>query len=402
MDDETTNALRNKIKYLKNVLRDVPGCVYWKDKNGIYLGCNQVFLEMVGMTCESELIGKKDADLSWKAQADMLRRHDEWVTREEKTKTVEETVTLDNGEERLYSVVKSPLRDEHNNVIGVVGTSIDITYREILEKKLRESQTREESFKVLSAIGGMMAHELRTPLASLKLIADSVESLLPDLLNGYKIACDLNKIDNPIRPDILSSVAQYTEDIDHAVEYMQTTISTILTGMNYSTSGKSVQTQTFSLSKLVKKAIEQYPLQPQQKALIVIDVSEEIKILADEGTLTHILHNLLKNALHAIESCQKGTITITANQKNSFAQLDFVDTGQGIKPETLPHIFEPFYTTKGKSAQSVGLGLYFCQLALKSIDAHIECDSKWGEYTHFKITLPIAHQQHQPNQERKL
>ncbi len=389
MDEAATNSdLRKKIRYLKNVLRDVPGCVYWKDKNGAYLGCNQVFLSMVGMQSEEELIGKQDSELCWKAQASMLRHHDNLVMSDKETKTLEETVMLSNGEKRLHSVVKSPLHDEHNRIIGVVGTSIDITYRQALETQLRDSRTREERFKTLSAIGGMLAHELRTPLASLKLMADSVAELFPKLLRGYNLANHMGNIKDPIRGDILTSLNDYAKNIEQAVSYMQTTIATILAGMHYATSAKPTKPEPIFIRQVVEYALKEYPLQTQQQALIHTNIAEDLQGIGEQQTLTHVLHNLLKNALHTIKKCGKGHISITATAKQSNIELVFKDTAQGIQAEHLPHIFEPFYTTKNKTTQSVGLGLYFCRIALERINNHIECDSHWGKYTAFKIILP--------------
>ena len=98
-----------------------------------------------------------------------------------------------------------------------------------------------------------------------------------------------------------------------------------------------------------------------------------------------MIHNLLKNALYAIKRAGKGSIMISVEKrKEGVIQITFTDTGEGMSDDIREHIFEPFYTTKD-SETSIGLGLYFCKMALGKMNASISCTSKEREYTTFMI-----------------
>src|SRR5690606_5296810 len=102
------NDKKNFIE-LNKTIKTLPGCVYCKNIDGIYMGCNDVFSEMVGLNSSDEVIGKRDEDFCWKKQASMLRENDLNVI-QSGTKSFEETVELSNGKQLTYIVVKSPVQ----------------------------------------------------------------------------------------------------------------------------------------------------------------------------------------------------------------------------------------------------------------------------------------------------
>lgn len=121
MKEKLPMKFSNEIAYLRTILLNTPGCIYWKDLSGVYMGCNRVFLDMVGFNNESEVIGKTDKDFCWKNQANDLRKHDRSVIESREAQILEEEVDLADGNKKLYSVVKRPLYDEEGDIIGIVG-----------------------------------------------------------------------------------------------------------------------------------------------------------------------------------------------------------------------------------------------------------------------------------------
>ncbi len=103
----------------------VPGGFYWKDSLGTYLGCNDNFLKAIGLT-RDEVIGKKDNEL-WPTQAKILEEHDKIVIKSQYPITLEEIFPLNNGEHKVLLVVKMPLKNQDNEVLGIIANSIDIT-----------------------------------------------------------------------------------------------------------------------------------------------------------------------------------------------------------------------------------------------------------------------------------
>ena len=316
----------------------------------------------------------------------MLLQHDSLVLNSGQLHSLEEEVTLVGGERRLYSVVKAPLFDENEEkVIGIVGTSIDITDKKRLEEHLAEAKVREAHLKAMSALGGMIAHELRTPLMAIALHAHSIKTFFPILVEAYREYSKISDI-KKIRKGYLSNLEKTADKIEVSARYASNTISSILSGFRYSDS-ESLSLEEVEVNTVVQKALKDYPLSEEERALITFHSTEKCKVLAVPHIIIHVLHNLLKNALYVIQAANKGEIIISVEKtKEGTVQIQFQDTAKGIPEGVREHIFEPFYTTKGAET-SIGLGLYFCKMSLEKMNASITCESEEGEYALFTIKL---------------
>lgn len=139
--EEENQTIRS---YFEKIIDAVPGHLYWKDLQGIYLGCNVFMLDFCQVHSKSDIIGKSDADL-WPQDARALQGNDQKVIQTGKTIVFEETV---------YGVinrsVKRPLRDEDGTIIGIVGNSVDISDLKKIERELRETREVAEAARVLS------------------------------------------------------------------------------------------------------------------------------------------------------------------------------------------------------------------------------------------------------------
>jgi signal transduction histidine kinase len=118
---------------------------------------------------------------------------------------------------------------------------------------------------------------------------------------------------------------------------------------------------------------------------LVMEVDKELCIIADAGAIRQVLMNLLLNARHAMRE-RGGTLCIRACEEAEFTCIEVSDTGCGIDPDKLHHIFTPFYTDGKKNGN--GLGLAFCQKVIESHGGCISVDSQLDQGTHFKILLP--------------
>lgn len=105
----------------------IPGNVYWKDLKGVYLGCNLSMLDMVGLSSIQDVVGKTDYDLSWSESAGVLQKNDREVIRSEKLHSFEESTIFDNGSIITMISNKIPLVAKSGEVIGIIGSSIDIS-----------------------------------------------------------------------------------------------------------------------------------------------------------------------------------------------------------------------------------------------------------------------------------
>lgn len=378
----------NKI-YLKNILENLPEYIYCKDANLVYQGCNKRVAEYLGLESPDDILGKTDYDFGWdEERIRTLHEVDLKILNTGETVVIEDIIPKPDGLQRIMLTSKSPLRCDQNKIVGVLGVSVDITELKNLEKKLRTTEASEARFKAMSALGGMIAHELRTPLTALGMSSTVIQQLLPILIEGYEKSAEMAVV-RSIRKDRLQALKTSVANMGNSIGYAQMTIDMILKGFHYSNKDTQIEITPFLMKDMINKAISHYPFDLDEQHLLTLKHIDDAWVLGQEQMVIHVIHNLLKNALHAIGEAGKGKVIIWTELQKGFINLYVEDTAKGIPTDQLQHIFEPFYTTKKKAALSVGLGLYFCRIVLQKMGGDIGCQSKLGEYTRFKITLTL-------------
>lgn len=121
--------LRPKFNFDNNILACMPGLVYWLDKDNIYQGCNDLLAQTIGLTSKKEIIGKTNKKLIWKNQAEELDYFNNTVMHSRIGQTKEEIVQFGN-DTRIFISEKVPLFNNRNEVIGIVGVSVEVTEQE--------------------------------------------------------------------------------------------------------------------------------------------------------------------------------------------------------------------------------------------------------------------------------
>jgi len=117
---------------------------------------------------------------------------------------------------------------------------------------------------------------------------------------------------------------------------------------------------------------------------------------ADRLQMAQVLINLLINAADATPAGGRITIRCRCGDYGRSVLLDVIDTGTGIAPEHLPHIFEPFYTTKSKGG-GTGLGLAVVSRIVQAHGGTVNVESELNKGTRFRIALPAIQQVEQPS-----
>lgn len=129
------------IGLLTDIIEHAPIRIFWKDREGRYLGCNTLFATDAGLAHPQQLIGKTDLDLGWKAQAGMYRADDAKVMDSGEAKLgYEEPQTTPDGNTIWLRTSKVPLKDGRQNVIGILGIYEDITNFKQAEQRLAASE----------------------------------------------------------------------------------------------------------------------------------------------------------------------------------------------------------------------------------------------------------------------
>jgi signal transduction histidine kinase len=135
----------------------------------------------------------------------------------------------------------------------------------------------------------------------------------------------------------------------------------------------------------VEEALTEYPFLGDDRSMVTTQFDEDFEFKGNSLLIKHILFNLLKNSIYYVKAANKGDITIKAATVDGRHTLSFKDTGAGIAPDILPHIFDKFYSN---TKYGTGIGLAFCRSVMKGLGGDITCKSQYGEYTEFILTFP--------------
>ena len=143
------------------------------------------------------------------------------------------------------------------------------------------------------------------------------------------------------------------------------------------------------LEKVLRVALPSCPKEVE----VVCDLPDsELSLYGNETQLSQLFLNLLINAFHSME--QGGRLTLSAEELHGQMQISVKDSGCGIPQDVLPHIFEPFYSTK-EGGKGSGLGLAIVQQIVEDHEGSIHVHSVEGEGSCFTVTLPAYHPSNQ-------
>ena len=135
--------LRVSQQIVEGILNAIPVRVFWKDKNLVYLGCNEIFARDAGFASSKDIIGKDDYQMGWRDQAESYRSDDRQVIESGCSKLlIEEPQTTPEGKTITLLTNKLPLRNSNGEISGLLGTYMDITDRKLAENQLRDSEMR--------------------------------------------------------------------------------------------------------------------------------------------------------------------------------------------------------------------------------------------------------------------
>ena len=255
-------------------------------------------------------------------------------------------------------------------------------------QEARNALMESEKLAALGAIVAGVAHELNTPIGNARMvattIADGTRAFEQGMLAGKMTKSMLSKFLQEQR----SGAALLDSSLDKA--------ATLITSFkNVSVDKTSGLSRMFNLHAVVQDNLQTMsPAISRHPCEIVIDnaVDPDLFMESYPGALGQVLVNFINNALlHAFEHSEKGRIVIGGRliEKNEL-EIVFSDDGRGIAAESLPNIFNPFYTTKlGKGGSGLGLHLVY-NIVTKGLGGRILASSDVGQGTTFRLLLPLV------------
>jgi CheY-like chemotaxis protein/two-component sensor histidine kinase len=236
-----------------------------------------------------------------------------------------------------------------------------------LESQRRINEDLEEAVRSRDAVLSVVAHDLRNPLNIISLAAHSLLPQLPD-----------------------AAARRSTERIIRSAKRADRMIRDLLTISAIETGRFALDTQPVETAELILGALEsQHSLAAAASVIVAADVSPELPPLqADEERLLDVLENLIGNAIKF--TAPGGTITVGANRQGNEILIWVKDSGSGIAPEHLPHIFARFWQAQTKERRGIGLGLSICKATVEAHGGGIWAESTVGSGTTMFFTVPAA------------
>ena len=254
--------------------------------------------------------------------------------------------------------------------------------------KIRETQDQLIQSEKMASLGDLVAgvaHEVNTPLGSIKSNADTAQravKIIKDFLENSQESIDAEKLESRAN----KAISMFTELNDSTSTAAQR-IDKIIKALRGFACLDEAEFQTFDLNKGIEDTITLLSIKPDSEIIIVRNFNPIPEIACNPAQLNQVFMKILTNALEALE--KRGTITIKTGIEENWIVIRFMDTGKGISKENITHIFDPGFTTKGVRV-GTGLGLSICYRTITDHGGRIDVESEEGKGTTIYIRLPLS------------
>lgn len=367
---------QNIFYYFDNIIAQVPGNIWWKDKHSVFLGCNAEVAEIAGLPSRYEIVGKTDYDLPWKQSASSVMKLDQQIMKDEITHTIEENISTFSGLSKIYLSKKAPLYDAYKKIVGVLGVAIDITERKQMEAELEIAKQRAESAnKAKMEFLSSVSHELRTPLNSILGMAIALSSRLQN--EEYR---------------------HYAKNILDSGKHLLALVQDILDFARLEEGKLHLEPKPFEAQALFAELEASFLVDFQNKGVnLIFDINKDIPqyILGDDIRIRQIISNLLSNAC---KFTNQGYVKLSSSYKakdktSGIFTVSVKDTGIGIPKNKLKKIFERFeqvQTGYHRSYDGIGLGLNISKHLATMMSGDILVKSMPGKGSVFEFSMPTT------------
>ncbi len=279
---------------------------------------------------------------------------------------VEHRMAHHDGQQRWVLNRALPVRDDDGRVTRWMGTLTDVHDQKVSEQELKAAARRKDEFLA------MLAHELRNPLAP---ISNAAQLLT-------------------LAPTDPGRVRQSSAVITRQVRHMTDLVDDLLDVSRVTRGLVELERQQVDIKSVVANAVEQArPLiEARRHALDLHMDSAPGWVVGDRTRLVQIVANILNNA--AKYTPQGGRIGLTVGVEEGQVRIAIADSGIGISPELLPHVFDLFTQaerTPDRSQGGLGLGLALVHSLVQLHQGHVKAYSKGRDQgSTFTVTLPLA------------
>ena len=367
-DEELTQERR----MLRTMIDNLPDSIYVKDLECRKVLANKADVENIGLSDESEVLGKTDLELFPGKIGERGYLDDKnIITTGKPIFDLEEEFINNKGKHRWLLTTKIPLHDKEGKITGLVGIGHDITDRKQVEEELvRAKEKAEESDKLKTAFLHNISHEIRTPM---------------NAIVGFCALLGEPDLDGQSR-------TSYIEVIMQSSNHLLSIISDIVDISNIEANLiKSIKNE-ININKTIKSLCSQFLPKAKEKKIELICKTElsdsDAMIMVDSTKLNQIISNLISNAIKFTDS---GHIKIHYILKKDFLEFSVSDTGIGISKEYHARIFDRFFqvqNTMERLYEGTGLGLAISKAYVELLGGKMWLISEPGIGTNFSFTIP--------------
>lgn len=349
---------------LKNIVFTLPGHIYWKNLDGFYLACNIELAKYYGFSSVKDIINKTDYDFFSKKVADQLRKNDLKIISDKKPEVIEERNKND-----YFLSIKSPIKDQQGEIIGIMGCSINITKQKHLENQLKtQASALIEALKIKDNFLNNLSHEIRTPI-------HIISSLTSELSEQFYELSDKEKL-------------EFIKLTENTTNKLSKFVKNILLLAKSKKGNLKLHPEKVEIIELVETVMKELSIISHSTITLKIPTHDKYYTYCTKYQIEQVIRNLLENA---IKYGNNKPIDIIVSCQDNEIKVEIIDEGVGIPEEEKIKIFEAFEESSRtkNSSGGTGLGLAICKDIIKLHNGKIWVNSKESNGAHFIFTLPI-------------
>jgi two-component system sensor histidine kinase/response regulator len=360
---------------LKSLIDSIPDPISYRNAEGVYLGCNSAFVEFTGRQA-SEIIGRTARDVTDSERAAWIEQQDAQILSSLQKFSCESWVEFPNGRKALYDTVRSPLRGQDGNVLGVLSISREITERKKHEEETsRAKEIAEDATRMKSDFLANMSHEIRTPMNAI--IGLSYLALQTELAPRQR---------------------DYIVKVQTAGQHLLGVINDILDFSKVEAGKLDLEHTDFELQKLLDNTGNLISEKSHAKGLeLVFEVAPDVPrhLVGDSLRLGQILLNYANNA---VKFTEKGQIVISVRgsertDKDVLLHFRVQDTGIGLTGEQVSRLFQSFSQGDASTTRKfggTGLGLAISKRLAELMGGQVGVESQHGKGSSFWFSARLG------------
>lgn len=362
------DALRISESKYRMLLENLPQKIFYKNKNLEYVSCNENFAKDFHIK-SGEIRGKTDYDFFPRELAEKYRSDDKRIIETGQAEEIEDKY-IKEGKEFIVHMVKTPLKDERGNTVGILGIFWDITEKILLQREAERS-------KHLASLGELAAgvgHEISNPVTGIINCAQILFNKSTDESKEKDIARRIIREGDRIA-NITSKLLSFARGVDVKERKSIVCVHEIISDI-------------FILAKT----------QLRKDGIITKHNIPEglLKVIAHPQQIQQVFLNIINNARYALNQKYPGlhsnkSLEITGKEttleSQPYVKITFCDYGTGIPANIKDRVMDPFFTTKPRG-EGTGLGLSICLNILKDHNGKLTIESTEGQFTKVMIFLP--------------